>query len=190
MINDSTLDSDIFAPSQQIVFIDSQVENSLALVEKVVLGIQTVVLDHDRDGIEQITEILKFRSNFTVVHIIACASPGCLYLGNSELSLNTLGKYATKLKSWFNTYALIRKNNLTIYGCNVAAGDAGEEFIAKLCVLMEASVRVSKTKVGYTALDSNWELDKVADFNADGIKQCQPGCLPFITSETWNGRGL
>ena len=118
----------------------------------------------------KLVDIVVFPVVKTVVYIIACASPGCLYLGNSELSLNTLSEYATELKSWFNTYALIRKNNLAIYGCNVAVGDAGEEFIAKLCVLMEASVRVFKTKVGYTALDSNWELDKVADFNADGIQ--------------------
>ncbi|MGB3650700.1 MAG: DUF4347 domain-containing protein [Rivularia sp. (in: cyanobacteria)] len=185
-------------PSQEIVFIDRGVYDYQSLVKGVKPGIAVVLLDSQRDGIEQITEVLA--QNFTKIHIVSHGSPGCLYLGNSELNLDNLNSYTQQLKNWFtnqqaepqvmgsqsehgnqntpetgnqNTPETGNQNNvspsphlpiplspsLLLYGCNVAAGDAGEEFIEKLHDLTAANIAASTTKVGNKHKGGNWQLD-------------------------------
>ena len=82
-------------------------------------------LTHFNDGIKQITKTLEQYPHLSSLHIVAHGKPGCLYLGKSQLSLDTLESYTQDLKTWFS-------KSLFLYGCQVAAGDAGAEFITKL----------------------------------------------------------
>ncbi len=163
-------------PKQEIVFIDAGVEDYQSLVDGVKPGIEIVVLDSKRDGIEQITEVL-IKKQFATVHIVSHGSPGCLYLGNSELSLSNLDKCDQKIKTWFiredreaeplkldsqpesGNQNISPSPHLLLYGCNVAAGDAGEEFIEKLHRLTKANIAASTTVVGNVKKGGNWELD-------------------------------
>ncbi len=74
-----------------------------------------------------------------------------MYLGNTQLSLDTFNRYATQLQQWDVA-------NLLLYGCNVAAGDAGAEFIAKLHTLTGAEIAASKTLTGSAAKGGNWVI--------------------------------
>ena len=76
-------------PSQEILFIDRGVEDYQNLVNGVRSGIAVVILDSKRDGIEQITEVLT-QKQFAKIHVVSHGSPGCLYLGNSQLNLDNL----------------------------------------------------------------------------------------------------
>ena len=118
------LSSNFMLANQQIVFIDSQVADYQLLANGILPGIKVVILKSDRNGIEQITEILSQRNNFTSIHIVSHGSPGCLYLGNTKLSLHTLNQYEEELRSWFSSSLILHPLSLLIYGCNVAAGDA------------------------------------------------------------------
>ncbi|MEG4502271.1 DUF4347 domain-containing protein [Microcoleus sp. F6_B4] len=139
-------------PATTIVFIDAGVENADLLIEGVIPTTEVFVLDGTADGIEQISLVLQHRQNIDAVHIISHGSPGCLYLGNSQLSLDTLIHYAPQLQKWDVA-------NLLLYGCNVAAGDAGAEFITKLQTLTGAEIAASKTLTGSAAKGGNWELE-------------------------------
>ncbi|MGB3637584.1 MAG: DUF4347 domain-containing protein, partial [Rivularia sp. (in: cyanobacteria)] len=173
-------------PSQEIIFIDRGVYDYQSLVNGVKPGIAVVILDSKRDGIEQITYVLA-QNSFTKVHIVSHGSPGCLYLGNSQLNLDNLNNYSQQLKQWF-TYnnqqaepqamasqpetgsqkppsplslppSLPSSLSLLLYGCNVAAGDAGEEFIDKLHGITKADIAASTTAIGNAQKGGNWELD-------------------------------
>ncbi len=141
--------------SSILLFIDSSVENYQALIEGVIPKTEVIVLHPAQDGIGQITAALKGRTDIAAVHIVSHGSPGCLYLGNSQLSLDTLERYASDLQTWFSP-------SLFFYGCNVAAGDAGAEFIAKLHRITRSTIHASTTKIGNAALGGNWELDAIA----------------------------
>ena len=88
---------------QHLVFIDSQVSDYSYLATGVIPGAEVIVLEPERDGIKQITKALNSYSfSYPVsLHIVSHGSPGCLYLGNSELSLDTLDNYKQDLKTWF-----------------------------------------------------------------------------------------
>ncbi|MEQ8467477.1 DUF4347 domain-containing protein [Coleofasciculus sp. E1-EBD-02] len=142
-------------PSHQVatvVFVDAGVDNYQQLVDGVIPSAEVFVLDREADGIEQISQVLQQRQDVGAVHIVSHGAPGCLYLGNSQLSLDTLNRYATQLQQWDVA-------NLLLYGCNVAAGDAGEEFIEKLQALTGADIAASKTMTGSAAKGGNWELE-------------------------------
>ncbi|MEG3921553.1 DUF4347 domain-containing protein, partial [Microcoleus sp. T3_A4] len=135
-----------------IAFIDPTVEDYQMLVAGVVPGIEAVVLDPKRDGVEQITQILG-NSNFVeAVHIISHGSPGSLHLGNTQLSLETLNRYATQLQQW-------NAPNILLYGCNVAEGFLGESFVHQLSQVTGAVIGASKNLTGNSALGGDWELE-------------------------------
>ncbi len=109
-------------------------------------------MNADQDSIEQITQILANYSKVETLHIISHGAPGCLFLGNTQLNLDTLASYTNFLQSW-------SASEILLYGCNVAAGDAGEEFINKLHNITQASVAASRTRTGNATQGGNWELE-------------------------------
>ncbi|OKH29897.1 hypothetical protein FACHB389_25290 [Nostoc calcicola FACHB-389] len=138
----------------QILFVDPFVSDAEILLQGTLPGVETIILSAQGDGVEQITGVLKQRQNVETVHIVSHGAPGCLYLGNSQLSLDTLKDYASQLQG------CSRENlNLLLYGCNVAAGDAGEEFLHKLHSLTGAKIAASATKTGNAALGGDWDLE-------------------------------
>ena len=134
-----------------LVVIDPRVEDHLSLAAGVIPQAVVSILDPSKDGIEQITRVIS-ETSADSLHIISHGSPGCLNLGNSQLSLETLENFAHKLRTW-------QVPSLFLYGCNVAAGDAGSEFISQIRHLTGANVAASTTPVGNSKLGGNWNLD-------------------------------
>lgn len=156
--------------SKIVVFIDSNVDNYQALAQGIISEAEVIILQANQDGIKQITEVLK-QKQISTIHLVSHGSPGCLYLGNSQLSLDTLNQYASDLKTWFSKSPLLigdgQGERLLLYGCNVASGDAGEEFIAKLHKITNAEIAASSTRIGNLTLGGNWDLDyQTSEFNA------------------------
>ncbi|MEC4816947.1 MAG: DUF4347 domain-containing protein [Scytonema sp. PMC 1069.18] len=145
-----------------IVFIDSSVNNYEILLDHLVADIKAIVLDPNQDGVAQITQVLSQHRGVENVHIVSHGSPGTLYLGNTELSLNTLKFYTNQLKSWFSPDSYCSFSQLPalfVYGCCVAAGDAGGEFITKLHDLTGANIAASANLTGNAVLGGNWNLE-------------------------------
>ncbi|AFZ07458.1 Subtilisin [Oscillatoria nigro-viridis PCC 7112] len=102
-----------------IAFIDTQVENYQSLIAGVKPGTEVVVLDGNRDAIDQITQILALRTNIDSIHIVSHGTPGSLQLGNGCLSADNLETYSERLQQWRS--ALNLGADILIYGCNVAS---------------------------------------------------------------------
>jgi hypothetical protein len=125
---------------QKIAFIDSTLEAQEQLISGVVEGVEVVRLNPDQDGIIQITQVLaQYQGQVTTVHIVSHGSPGCLQLGNTQLNLETFSEYSHQLQQWFSQGESVSPS-LFIYGCQVAAGDAGSEFLTKLQTLTGANI--------------------------------------------------
>ncbi len=139
-----------------LVVIDSQLEDYQSLAASVVPGAKILILDPDEDGIKQITHSLHGLPPVSSLHIVSHGSPGCVYLGSTQLSLDDIEGYAEELQGWFTSVAAPQ---LLIYGCCVAAGDAGEEFVDKLHQITGAGITASRSLTGCAALGGNWELE-------------------------------
>jgi len=139
------------------VFIDSHIDNLEHLLAGIVPGARVTVLQPDVDGITQITRQLRTLPSVEAVHILAHGAPGQLNLGNTQLGLHTLSAYAEQLGTWFAQSA--PAPSLLLYGCNVAAGDAGEEFLTRLHQHTGAAIGASRSLVGSPARGGSWHLD-------------------------------
>ena len=135
-----------------IVFIDASLSDYHTLQAGIIEGVKTVILSPNQNGIEQISQILQQHPHITTIHILSHGAPGCLYLGNSQLNLTNIHNYTQQLQQW-------QPQNILLYGCNVAAGDAGAEFIDKLHQITNATISASTTKTGNAALGGNWQLE-------------------------------
>ncbi len=145
-----------------IAFISPDVSDYQSLMAGVTPGTEVVLLDPKLDAIAQITDTLARFHNIVTIHIISHGAPGCLYFGNTQLSLDTLERYAWDLQSWFSSSSpLPTSSSLLLYGCNVAAGDAGEEFIQKLHQLTGAEIAASANRTGSALQGGDWELEVI-----------------------------
>ncbi|TAH19063.1 MAG: DUF4347 domain-containing protein [Oscillatoriales cyanobacterium] len=102
-----------------IAFIDRLVTDYQSLIAGATPNTEVVVLDGNRDAIDQITQILALRSNIDSIHIISHGAPGSLQLGKTRLGSDNLESYAEKLQQWRS--ALTVGADILIYGCNVAS---------------------------------------------------------------------
>ncbi|MEG4171337.1 MULTISPECIES: DUF4347 domain-containing protein [unclassified Microcoleus] len=145
-----------------IAFIDPQVEDYQSLMAGVTPGTEVVVLDGNKDAIDQITAILALRTNIDSIHIISHGSPGSLQLADVRFSLDDIECDRNSLQQWFSPRTDSIPNNrphILLYGCNVAAGETGKTFIKRLSELTGASVAASQNLTGSAAKGGDWFLE-------------------------------
>jgi subtilisin family serine protease len=145
-----------------IAFIDTLVENYQSLIAGVKPGTEVVVLDRNRDAIDQITDILGDRSNIDSIHIVSHGAPGSLQLGDGSLCLDDIECDRNSLQQWFSqrTDSLAKNRpNILLYGCSVAAGETGKAFVKRLSELTGARVAASQNLTGSVTKGGDWELE-------------------------------
>jgi len=142
--------------TNQIIFVDSAVQDHQTLTNSAD-GAQIFILNENLSAIEQITNALANQSDIEAIHILSHGSPGSLNLGSDTINNQNLPQFSNKIQQWGK--ALTKNADILLYGCNVAAGDAGEEFISKLHQLTGAEIAASSTPIGNSTLGGNWELD-------------------------------
>jgi CSLREA domain-containing protein len=148
----------------KITFIDTRVSNCAALA-RTIKSTRVVMLTSEIDSIKVITQALH-QGNYQEVHLISHGSPGCLNLGGNQLSLDTLNDYAQDIETWFSR-VVSPSPTLLLYGCNVAAGDAGFEFITKLQQLTGADIAASVSLTGNANQGGNWDLEVTTNPDLD-----------------------
>jgi hypothetical protein len=154
-------------PKHQIVFADSQVKDCESLTETANPDTEIVILKADRDGIEQIAETLKQRKNIAAVHILSHGAAASLQLGSTELNLCNIESYRNYLEKWFalpaaeanSNSSITAKPEILLYGCNVAATEAGVAFVQRLSQLTGANIAASDNLTGSAALGGDWVLE-------------------------------
>ncbi|MEG4818339.1 Calx-beta domain-containing protein, partial [Microcoleus sp. K5-D4] len=125
-------------------------------------GTEVVVLDGNRDAIDQITQILALRTNIDSIHIVSHGAPGSLQLGDGNLSLDDIECDRQDLQQWFSPRTDSigdTRPNILLYGCCVAAGEIGKAFVKRLSELTGAFVAASKNLTGSAAKGGDWELE-------------------------------
>jgi hypothetical protein len=82
---------------REIAFIGSDIPEGQTLISGIKKGIETAILDPNRDAIAQIGETLKGKK-YSAIHIICHGAPGHLQLGNTALNIETLPHYTQQIQ--------------------------------------------------------------------------------------------
>jgi hypothetical protein len=171
----------------EIVFVDTSVDAYEQLLGDLLAQnsndrwIEVRILDAQRDGIEQVSEVLAGYSELDAVHFISHGTTGAVQLGATWLDINSLQAVADSIAGWG---AALRENaDLLFYGCNVAASEEGRVLLSALSNLTRADVAGSVDPTGSTALGGDLDLeftvgtiDAVVAVNF-GIQQSWSGLL-------------
>ncbi|MBD0310716.1 MAG: DUF4347 domain-containing protein, partial [Microcoleus sp. T1-bin1] len=162
---------------REIAFIASDIPDSQTLISGIKKGIETAILDPNRDAIAQITQTLKGKK-YSAIHIICHGAPGHLQLGNTGLNIETLPQYTFEIQQWRES--LSAEASILLYGCNVgqsvgAAGPTdlriidnsnkpaptppcGNQFLTQLHQLTGAFIVANPNPTGNEALGGTWKL--------------------------------
>ena len=141
----------------EVVFVDSRVADSQTLVDGLRDGVEIVFLDADSDGLQQIADYTATHDGLDAIHIVSHGSAGQLYLGSTILNDASLGDHAEALTTIGDS--LTDAGDLLLYGCNVAEGIDGAEFIQHLAAATGADVAASVDVTGADFLGGDWDLE-------------------------------
>ena len=134
-----------------LVVVDPRVEEPQSLVQSVIPLATALLLDSEQDSIAQITSALASGS-YSSLHLVSHGSPGCLHLGNSKLSLDSLPTYSQQLMEW-------GVEEIQIYGCNVAQQP---QFLRELQRLTRANIAASTKEVGSGTWSLEWHSGTIS----------------------------
>jgi uncharacterized delta-60 repeat protein len=143
---------------KSIIFVDSRVADYQSLIDSFVEPAEVFVLDGESDGLAQIAAYLQGRTGIDAIHVISHGSQGALYLGSSVLDSDSLASYQSQLASIGG--ALTETGDILLYGCNVAQGDVGLQFVTSLAQYTGADVAASSDATGAAALGGDWVLER------------------------------
>ncbi|NJM11216.1 MAG: DUF4347 domain-containing protein [Synechococcaceae cyanobacterium SM1_2_3] len=145
---------------REVAFIDSGVTDWQVLAEGVKPGVEVVLLDGRGDGLAQMADWARGRFGYSAIHVLSHGSPGTVRLGAFGLNRETLGERAGELAAI--GAALNEGGDLLLYGCNVAAGPTGADFVQRLARVTGADVAASEDLTGSAATGGDWHLEYVS----------------------------
>jgi len=174
--------STVTAPTdrQEIVFIDTRVEDYQTLLLGIDPSAEAVLLDPTRDGIEQMAEILRDRSNIDAIHLIAEGNTAELHLGTSFLTQEAIGGEYADLFTQLGQ-SLSAEADLLIYGCNFGQGQAGQDAMNTLAKLTGADIAASTDRTGHSTEYADWDLEVSTGTIETSI------VIGETTQEAWEG---
>src|SRR5262249_44286432 len=122
-------------------------------------GEQVFVLDASHDGLSQIAQILAENDlhDLEAIHIVSHGSAGRVVLGATSIDDNDLASHAEELSRI--GASLTANGDLLLYGCDLAQGDAGRQFIADLSRYTQADIAAATHPVGSAELGASWTPD-------------------------------
>ncbi|WP_183033504.1 DUF4347 domain-containing protein, partial [Cupriavidus sp. UME77] len=143
------------APSgHNVLFVDSRVEDSASLLAGVAPGTEIVYLNRNADGLAQMADYLSAHPGARSVQIIAHGEAGDLWLGNTYLSGDNVGNYASSLARIGS--GIQSGGDILIYACSTAQGAAGLSFVDSLAALTGRDIAASDNRTG---AGSDWNLE-------------------------------
>ena len=162
-------------PRRELVLVDANVPDlagvlaSLEAWRKAGRHLETVIVADDGDGLAQVSAALSARSNLDAVHLVSHGEPSAVRLGTTLLDLATLGARADEIRAW--SRALAPGADLLVYGCDVAAGPDGGQWVARLHALTGADVAASTDPTGAADLGGDWTLeDRLGSIETDVLR--------------------
>ena len=169
---------------QQIVFIDSRVPDIQDLLAGLQPGEEAFVLDPNSDGIQQIANILAANNitNLSAISIVSHGETGELALGSSLITDSNLAADSNALAEI--GASLAPGGAIQLYGCDVAQGTLGQQFINDFStyaggVQVDAATHI----VGSAALGGSWTLDAVSN-ESDLTASAPNGGSPPVSGAT------
>ena len=170
---------------RQIAFVLNDIAEYQHLVADMADNTEVYMIDASGDALAKMIDILSNHSNLDAIHLFSHGSAGALQLGNRILTSDNLSLYTEQLTSIGQS--LTENGDILLYGCNVASGATGLDFIGKLAQATGADIAASDDLTGNSALGGDWVLEKhrgVIEAKALDVASWQGVLTPTISLPT------
>ena len=152
------------APTE-IVLIDAAVSNPEFFLNHLRPHQQGIVLS-PHSTLASATQQLQSFQPVQAIHVIAHGAPGQLQMGQTVINHTSLipdlsGHHDSGPRNWLAQWGevLVPGGDLMLYGCELAATPAGEDFLETLHQITHADIAASTDLTGSSALNGNWKLE-------------------------------
>jgi large repetitive protein len=141
---------------REIVILDPTIPDSNYIASGIKPDTETYILKNQLDAVEQITKILAKHTEIAALHIITHGSPGTLHLGKTDLNNSNIENYKQQLQQWRK--ALTTNASIILYGCEIAAGNTGNQLLTKLHQLTGANIAANSQPTGNSEIGGTWDI--------------------------------
>jgi len=168
-VADPAIDVPVIKPVQ-IAFVDASVDDLQTILDSLDPNIEVIFIDEGSDGIKQIADALKGRSDIGAIHIISHGRSGTLDLGTAKLTeISIANKYADEMAVIRD--AMAEDGDILIYACDFAQGARGVSAVDALALATGADVAASDDLTGAAVLGGDWDLEvQSGEIEADAIE--------------------
>ncbi|MBF0415872.1 MAG: DUF4347 domain-containing protein, partial [Magnetococcales bacterium] len=153
--------------TNEIIFVDPSIKDYQSLLAEALKSrpgqvqpgrVEVVVIDPAKDGIAQMTSWLDGHKDIQAVHVLSHGDDATWRLGTTAVTQANLGGFSQQLAEW--NKAMRPGADLLLYGCDIAAGSQGDDFIRQLAERTGLDVAASSDATGDAANGGNWILEK------------------------------
>ena len=143
----------------EVFFVDGSLPDQELLLRGVPPKASVVILEPSGNLIGQMVDHLQRSGPVESLHLLTHGAPGQLRLGETVIDLAALRQQAKQLEILGSL--LTGSKDIFLYGCEVASGNEGNEFIHMLSRLTGADVAASDDLTGSSAKKGDWDLELV-----------------------------
>ena len=146
------------APFNELVVVDSRVDNHQNLLVDMPSNVTVIVIGADEDGLAAISSQLASSSQpFGAIHIISHGTSGSFTLGRDTVNSSSLSSHSETLQGW--AQYITEDADILLYGCDIAAGSEGQNFLQELSHITGADIAASTDATGSANQGGNWVLE-------------------------------
>ncbi|MBF0160208.1 MAG: DUF4347 domain-containing protein, partial [Magnetococcales bacterium] len=159
---------------REIVFIADDIPDYQRLAAAVDNSREVAVIDHVRDGLQQILDVVAGGRPVDAIHLVTHGSAGLIELGTTALTSASVGDYRDQLVQ-LGQY-LAGRADLLVYGCDVAYNTAGTSLLAAVSQWTHGDIAASIDRTGTAG---NWQLEwRIGTLETESLS---------FTAEQWQG---
>ncbi|MBY6204052.1 IPTL-CTERM sorting domain-containing protein [Halomonas denitrificans] len=139
-----------------LVVVDAGVAEGDALLAGLPSGARVIRLPGDADPLGALTALVAAHPGTRELHLVTHGAPGELRFAGGAVTGRDLARYAARLETWFGD----GRGGIVLYGCDVASGASGSEFIEILGRLTGVPVWASDDPTGDADRGGDWTLER------------------------------
>lgn len=145
----------------QVVFVDSLLPNKQNILGDSILqdgNTEVIEINSMQNGLEQIANALSTKTNLEAIHVFSHGQQGKIILGNVSIGTNEIDANL----DYLNTIgkSLNADGDILLYGCFVAEGFVGQDFVNRLAEATGADVAASDDATGNIVAGGDWQLEQ------------------------------
>lgn len=164
--NDTGLVIKSLNPVVELVILDVDVENKHVFYNRSRPGVEIVELSFGENGLDQIEAILSRYSKLHAVHIVSHSVDGQVQLGGKWFDSSAVSTHVDFIASL--NASVVVGGDLLFYGCNLASGEKGNDFLDILYRSTHLDIASSDDLTGNSSSGGDWDLEiRRGDVNSE-----------------------